>query len=102
PYSQDANGKIVYSGATGERTMQVDQSRQLSTSDLGNDIFNRANPGSQAYVSTAADANTGTAQYGTVSVTPGSANIGKNFQVQFEADPATGNMGYRVTTTDPN
>lgn len=102
PYSQDANGKIVYSGATGERTMQVEQSRQLSTSDLGSDVFNRANPGSQAYVSTAADANTGTAQYSTVSVTPGSANIGKNFQVQFEADPATGNMGYRVTTTDPN
>jgi flagellar hook-associated protein 3 FlgL len=96
PYSQDVNGKIIYSGATGERTMQVDQSRQLSTSDLGSDIFNRANPGSQAYVSTAANANTGTAQFSTVSVTPG------NFQIQFEADPATGNMGYRVTTTDPN
>ncbi|AZS79222.1 MULTISPECIES: flagellar hook-associated protein FlgL [Achromobacter] len=102
PYSQDVNGKIVYSGATGERTMQVDQSRQLSTSDLGSDIFNRANPGSQAYVSTAANANIGTAQFSTVSVTPGSANIGKSFQIQFEADPATGNMGYRVTTTDPN
>ncbi|QVQ28736.1 flagellar hook-associated protein FlgL [Achromobacter deleyi] len=102
PYAQDASGKIVYSGATGERTVQVDQSRQLSTSDLGSDIFNRANPGSQAYVSTAAPANSGTAQFGTVSVTPGSPNIGKNFSVQFEADPATGAMGYRVTTTDPN
>lgn len=72
PYSQDTNGKIVYSGATGERTVQVDQSRQMSTSDIGSDIFNRANPGSQAYVSTAAQANTGTAQFSTVSVTPGS------------------------------
>ncbi|MBB1592689.1 flagellar hook-associated protein FlgL [Achromobacter sp. UMC46] len=102
PYSQDANGKIVYSGATGERTVQVDQSRQLSTADLGNDIFDRANPGSQAYVATAASANQGTAQFGTVSVTPGSPNIGKNFSLQFETDTATGNMGYRVITTDPN
>ena len=38
PYSQDTNGKIVYSGATGERTVQVDQSRQMSTSDIGSDI----------------------------------------------------------------
>jgi len=102
PYAQDATGKIVYSGATGERTVQVDQSRQLSTSDLGSDIFGRANPGSTAYVSTAAPTNGGTAQFGTVSVTPGSPNIGKNFSLQFEADPATGNMGYRVITTDPN
>ncbi|WP_191578097.1 MULTISPECIES: flagellar hook-associated protein FlgL [Achromobacter] len=102
PYAQDATGKVVFSGATGERTVQVDQSRQLSTSDLGSDVFNRANPGSTAYVSTANDNNTGTAQFGTVSVTPGSANIGKSFSLQFEADPATGNMGYRVITTDPN
>lgn len=101
PYAQDTTGKIVYSGATGERTVQVDQSRQMSTSDIGSDVFNRANPGSQAYVSTAAAANTGTAQFSTVSVTPGSANIGKNFSLQFESDPATGNMGYRVITTDP-
>ncbi|HEY9274325.1 flagellar hook-associated protein FlgL [Achromobacter sp.] len=102
PYAQDATGKIVYSGATGERSVQIDQSRQVSSSDIGSDVFNRANPGSQAYVSTAAGSNTGTAQFGTVSVTPGSANIGKNFSLQFESDPATGSMGYRVTTTDPN
>ncbi|AVG38967.1 flagellar hook-associated protein FlgL [Achromobacter insolitus] len=102
PYAQDPSGKIVYSGATGERTVQVDQSRQVSTSDIGSDVFGRANPGSQAYVSTAADTNAGTAQFGTVSVTPGSANIGKNFSLKFEADPVTGSMGYRVTTTDPN
>jgi len=101
PYSQDTTGKIVYSGATGGRTLQVDQSRQLSTSDVGSDIFSRANPGSQAYVSTAAPGNTGTAQFGTVSVTPGSPNIGKNFSLQFESDTTTGSMGYRVITTDP-
>ncbi len=102
PYGQDSSGKITYSGAVGERTVQVDQSRQVSTSDIGKDVFGRANPGSQAYVSTAAATNTGTAQFGTVSVTPGSTSIGKNFSLQFEADPATGTMGYRVTTTDPN
>ena len=35
PYVQNAAGQVVYSGATGERTIQVDQSRQMSTSDLG-------------------------------------------------------------------
>jgi flagellar hook-associated protein 3 FlgL len=100
PYSKDASGKIVYSGSVGERTIQVDQSRQLSTSDLGTDIFGRANPGSQTYVSSAPSSNTGTAEFGAVSVTPGSANLGKNFSVSFEADPATGEIGYRVTTTD--
>ena len=53
PYAQNAAGQIVYSGATGERTIQVDQSRQMSTSDLGKDIFSRANPGAQGYVSSA-------------------------------------------------
>lgn len=102
PYTQDVDGNIVYSGATGDRAVQVDQSRQMSTSDVGSDIFNRANPGAQGYVSTAAQANTGTAQFGTVSVTPGSPNIGKDFRLQFESDPATGNMGYRVITSEPN
>ncbi|MGE8613472.1 MAG: flagellar hook-associated protein FlgL [Achromobacter veterisilvae] len=100
PYSTDASGKIVYSGSTGERTVQVDQSRQLSTSDLGKDIFGRANPGSQTYVSSVPETNTGTAEFGAASVTPGSPNLGKNFAVEFEADPVTGEMGYRVTTTD--
>lgn len=100
PYSKDASGKIVYSGSVGERTVQVDQSRQLSTSDLGKDIFGRANPGSQAYVSSAPGSNTGTAEFGAASVTPGSPNLGKNFAVEFVADPVSGGMGYRVTTTD--
>ena len=53
PYAKDTSGKISYSGSVGERTVQVDQSRQISTSDLGKDIFGRANPGSQAYVASA-------------------------------------------------
>lgn len=99
PYSKDSAGKIVYSDSVGERTIQVDQSRQLSSSDLGVDIFGRANPGSQSYVASTPSANTGTAQFGAVSVTPGSPNIGKNFAVTFEVD-ATGAIGFRVETTD--
>lgn len=101
PYTKDASGKIQYSGSVGERTVQVDQSRQLSTSDLGVDIFGRANPGSQAYVASTPASNTGTAQFSAVSVTPGSGNLDKNFSVTFEAD-ATGAIGFRVTTTDAN
>ena len=76
------------------RTIQVDQSRQLSTSDLGKDIFDRANPGSQVFVASAANSNTGTAEFGSASVTPGSANAGMKFSVQFETDAATGAVGY--------
>ncbi len=102
PYSKDATGKIVYSNSVGERTIQVDQSRQLSTSDLGKDIFGRANPGSQAFVTSTANSNTGTVEFGSASVTPGSANAGMKFAVQFETDAATGAIGYRVTTTNPD
>ncbi|MDH0685238.1 flagellar hook-associated protein FlgL [Achromobacter animicus] len=99
PYSKDAAGKIQYSNSTGERTIQVDQSRQLSSSDLGIDVFGRANPGSQAYIASTPPTNTGTAEFTAVSVTPGSPNIGKNFSIDFEVD-AAGAVGYRVTTTD--
>lgn len=101
PYSKNAAGQIVYSNSVGERTIQVDQSRQISTSDLGNDIFGRANPGSQAYVATASNANTGSAEFGTVSVAPGGAAAGKTFELKYEAD-ATGAIGYRIVTTDAN
>ncbi len=99
PYTKDATGKIKYSKSVGERTIQVDQSRQLSTSDLGVDIFGRANPGSQAYVASTPASNTGTAQFGAVSVVPGSGNLEKDFKLTFEAD-ATGAMGFRYETTD--
>ncbi|MHC0508214.1 flagellar hook-associated protein FlgL [Achromobacter aegrifaciens] len=100
PYSKNAAGQIVYSGSIGERTIQVDQTRQLSTGDLGKDIFDRANPGSQTFVSSAASTNTGTAEFGVASVEPGGANAGKSFEVKFETDAATGAIAYRVTTTD--
>lgn len=102
PYSKNAAGQITYSGSVGERTIQVDQSRQMSTSDLGVDIFGRANPGSQAYVASASNMNTGSAEFGAVSVTPGTGGAGKTFEVKYEADAVTGAMGYRVTTTNPD
>jgi flagellar hook-associated protein 3 FlgL len=99
PYAKDTSGKISYSGSVGERTVQVDQSRQISTSDLGKDIFGRANPGSQAYVASAGQDNAGTAEFGSVSVTPGSANLARKYSVEFVTDNATGELGYRVTAT---
>ncbi|RSE92591.1 flagellar hook-associated protein FlgL [Achromobacter aegrifaciens] len=102
PYSKNAAGQITYSNSIGERTIQVDQSRQMSTSDLGKDIFGRANPGSQAYVASTPQTNTGSAQFGAVSVAPGTGGGGKTFEVTYEADAATGAMGYRITTTNPD
>ncbi|MGB3430746.1 flagellar hook-associated protein FlgL [Achromobacter sp.] len=102
PYSKNAAGQIAYSNSVGERTIQVDQNRQMSTSDLGKDIFGRANPGSQAYVASAPQTNTGSAEFGAVSVTPGAGAGGKTFEVKYEADATTGAVGYRITTTNPD
>lgn len=97
PYGADG----VYIGAAGgDRLVQVDQTRTLSTSDLGTAIFNRANPTSQSYIATAASDNKGTALFSTVSATPAS-NPGKNaFSIEF-ATATDGSMSYTVTSTEP-
>lgn len=83
----DANG--VWNGATGQRMVQVDQTRQLAGSDLGSDVFARVTPGNKDYLTTASASNTGSGQIASPTVTsPTGADVGKSFRIDFVADPA--------------
>ncbi|CAM5790155.1 flagellar hook-associated protein FlgL [Castellaniella caeni] len=73
----DGNGQYLFSGSKGsqpafdtdgnylgdslQRMIQVNETRQLAGSDVGSDVFARAQPGTLAYGSAAGAGNTGTA-----------------------------------------
>jgi flagellar hook-associated protein 3 FlgL len=100
-YAKDPiSGKIEYKGNSGQRQVQVEQTRQMSVSDVGSDIFDRATPGSSTYIASAADTNTGTATFSSPSIAP-STTPTNNYQVQFVKDGVTGDVTYTVMTTDP-
>lgn len=93
---QDVNGKIVYMGDQGQRKIQADQTRQIPGSDVGTDIFNRAAPGTNSYLSRALDTNTGTGIMSGPEITdPNGTNIGNVFSVEF-----TSPTEYTVQVTD--
>ncbi|GAA0221848.1 hypothetical protein GCM10009125_08650 [Castellaniella daejeonensis] len=93
----DASGN--YSGDDLQRLIQADQTRRIAGSDVGADIFERAQPGTRDYLSAAGAGNTGTAVLGRAAITDntqGNADAKFSFSIQF--DP-TG-TSYTVTTTD--
>ncbi|OZI63319.1 flagellar hook-associated protein 3 [Bordetella genomosp. 11] len=92
-------GAITYNGNSGQRLVQVEQSRQMNVSDVGSDIFNRVSPGTTTYIASAGAANAGTATFAAPSIAPGGGS-GNNFQIDFAKDPTTGAVTYTVTTTD--
>lgn len=98
PFVADALGTVTATlGVSGQRLIQVDPTRQMASSDLGADIFARATPGSQVYLTAATSGNTGTAQIGTPTVTdPLGANVGKNFSISFSGAP----LQYTINMTD--
>ena len=80
----DAGGKVTYNGDTNQRLIQADQTRQISGSDIGSDIFMRASTGARNYVTSAGSANTGTGLIGKPVVTDTQgANVGKAFEIEF-------------------
>jgi len=94
PFAAQAGGGVQYIGDQGQRLMQVDVARQLSTSDDGRTVFQSVQGGA-GYVTSGAAANTGTAVFGAVSVVDATAaNYGKDFTISF----AAGN--YTVSTND--
>lgn len=98
PY-QETNGIVGYAGDAGQRRVQADATRQIPTSDVGSDIFERAAPGTLQYLTGADAANTGTATIGGPAVTdPSGANIGKTFRIEFQNPPDT----FRIYATDPS
>jgi len=94
PFAAQAGGGIKYVGDQGQRLMQVDVARQMSTSDDGRSVFMSVQGGA-GYVTTAGAANTGTGVFGSATVVDATAaDFGKDFQIAF----AGGN--YTVTTGD--
>src|SRR5690625_5154686 len=57
PFSGDG----TYVGDAGQRLVQVDQTRRMEVSDTGSDIFARATPGTNSYLTAAGSSNTGAA-----------------------------------------
>ena len=68
PFLLNADGSYSYQGDTYDRNIQVDQTRQLSGSDNGQDVFLRPTPGSLVFLTAGADTNTGTGVMGGASI----------------------------------
>jgi len=85
PVTLNADGSVTYAGDAGQRTIQVDQSRQMAGSDVVADIFGKASNGSMAYIAQAGQGNAGTGQFSTVSFGARAAdnNVGRDFQITF-------------------
>lgn len=85
PFAVVAGGGIQYLGDQGQRLMQVDAARQMSTSDDGRTIFQTVQAGA-GYVASAGAANTGTGVFGSVGVLDATnADYGKDFTISFAA-----------------
>ncbi|MBB3179159.1 flagellar hook-associated protein FlgL [Variovorax sp. Sphag1AA] len=93
PFVQQAGGGVQYIGDQGQRLMQVDAARQMSTGDDGRTVFQSVQGGA-GYVTSSGN-NTGSGIYGTIGITDATdPNYGKDFQISFLG----GN--YTVTTND--
>jgi flagellar hook-associated protein 3 FlgL len=110
----DGNGQYLFSGSLGstpaygatgnyqgdslQREIQADQTRRIAGSDVGADIFERAQPGTRAYASYADGGNTGTAVLGQPGIKDnagGNASANYSFSIVF-----TSATDYEVTVTD--
>lgn len=101
---QEVNGNVVYRGDQVQRLVQADQTRQISVSDVGLDVFARATPGSSVYLTRmeplAGLLPQGTGQIGGPQVQDvGHSDFGKSLSVAFETDGAS--IQYTVSVTDP-
>lgn len=94
PFVTGAGGSVQYVGDQGQRMIQVDVARQMSSSDDGRSVFQSVQGGA-GYVTTGGAGNTGTGVFGAVSITDATApNYGKDFTISI----AGGN--YTVSTND--
>lgn len=79
----------VYLGDSSQRMVQVDQTRQMATADLGIDIFSRAAPGSTGFVTIASHNNAGAGVFGkTVISNPQGPAFGKTVEIRFTSETA--------------
>lgn len=94
PFVQQAGGGVQYIGDQGQRLMQVDVARQMSTGDDGRTVFQSVQGGA-GYVTSGSATNTGSGVFGSVGIQDATdPDYGKDFQISFLG----GN--YTVTTND--
>jgi len=88
PFIVGADGSVQWTGDQGKRLIQVDTTRQISTSDDGKSIFMTATGSSRSYFTKSATSNTGSGVISSPSVTdPNGQYVGKNFEIEFAGDP---------------
>ncbi|WP_394781043.1 flagellar hook-associated protein FlgL [Undibacterium sp.] len=94
PYTQTSGG-ATYNGDQGQRTLQVDTSRQLALSDVGPAIFGNIRTSATSFNTRANGANTGTQTISAVNTAtptvPPAVLTGHNYSIVF-TDPATFNV----------
>lgn len=120
--AKDSNGQYLFSGSKGDtapfekvgdnyvykgneqaRKIQADQTRQISGSDHGKDIFLRATPGSAVFTTSAAE-NNGSGVIGGVNITDSSkASNVKDFSFKMQGNELSVTTNFNdgtPTTTD--
>lgn len=96
PY--DADGRLSNPPPTGTRSVQVSQTRQMSTSDLATDIFGRVAPGATGYFGQTGSPFTGAVTFGSIQTVDVKADgFGAQLTVTF-AERAEG--GFDITVRD--
>jgi len=82
----------VYQGNSGERLVQVAQTRQMSSGDTGLEVFSRTAPGTRTYVAEAGASNIGTGVFNKVEIVDvNAAGFGDDFSIGFFQDPNDAN-----------
>ena len=97
PFAAAAGGAVQYMGDQGQRMIQVDVARQMSSSDDGRSVFQSVQGGA-GYVTSGGTANTGNGVFGAVSIVDATApNYGKDFAISFTG----GNYTVQTNDTPP-
>lgn len=104
PYVLNGN-TVSFQGDRNERLVQVDQTRRMSTSDTGFDVFSRATPGVQRFTTEAASGNTGTGVIGKPTITDAQASknvMNVKLTVTNDSDPEAIQYKLEITQLDAN
>lgn len=94
PAYEVQNGWVTsdYQGGSQPRMIQVDQTRQMPSSNLGSDVFERANPGSRDVVATVAPGagtSNSTLVVGTPVLPAGGASNNNSYTIVFDSAAGT-------------
>jgi flagellar hook-associated protein 3 FlgL len=101
PFSMDDKGQALYSGSLGQRTVQINDTRQMEIGDVGSRIFQGVSPGAGRIVEAPAT-NAGTATAGTIStVDANNPGYGDDFAIAFHTGK-DGAMQYSIHDATTN